>query len=121
MRRARSVHHLFFSRRPACGKEHFYVGTQRLASAQQKQQPRAEAGVDQSADAKAPVTLDGSASSDAEGAITYAWQQTSGPTVQWHGAPDTAIAGTHAQPCTSSFKLIASGLCRRTKLKNLPT
>lgn len=44
--------------------------------------PQADAGADQAVSANTLVTLDGSASSDPEGAaLTYQWRQTAGPTV----------------------------------------
>lgn len=54
--------------------------------------PVANAGADQSVASGATVSLDGSASSDADGSIvSYLWEQTSGTTVTLSGA-ETAVA-----------------------------
>ncbi|MBK1725140.1 PKD domain-containing protein [Thiocystis violacea] len=72
---------------PAYGKEHLYVGTQRLASVQQNRQPQADAGADQSVEAGAPVALDAGASSDPDGTLSaYAWVQSAGTTVELQNA-----------------------------------
>lgn len=53
--------------------------------------PTANAGTDQSVDSYATVTLNGGGSTDAEGAVTYAWTQTG-------GTPVTLDDPTAAQP-----------------------
>ncbi|MYC06806.1 MAG: hypothetical protein F4X57_06510 [Chloroflexi bacterium] len=55
--------------------------------AQQNNAPVADAGTDQTVDAGDSVSLDGSGSNDPDGdALTYAWTQTSGPSVTLAGA-----------------------------------
>ena len=48
--------------------------------------PTANAGIDQTAVSGATVTLDGSASNDLEGAVSYSWVQSSGTAVTLSGA-----------------------------------
>ncbi len=58
--------------------------------------PRADAGADQTVQAKTTVRLDGSASTDPEGdPLSYRWTQVSGPAVVLHGA-DTATPSFQA-------------------------
>jgi hypothetical protein len=56
--------------------------------------PVADAGADQNVVALDAVTLDGSASSDAESALGFAWSQVSGPAVALSGAATAAPAFT---------------------------
>lgn len=71
--------------------------------------PQADAGSDQAVSANTLVTLDGSASSDPEGAIaTYQWRQTAGPTVSLDNAAAAAPSFTApdvATTATISFEL----------------
>jgi hypothetical protein len=69
--------------------------------------PVADAGPAQSVGSNAPVTLDGTGSSDPDGhSLTYAWSQVSGPTVTVTGA-NTAHPSftTPVGPTTLSFLL----------------
>lgn len=68
---------------------------------QQNEPPTADAGPDQTAQAGALVTLDGSTSFDPEGdAITYSWIQTSGPQVSL--SDPNAVRPTFVAPEVSS-------------------
>ncbi|WP_167768516.1 PKD domain-containing protein [Haloarcula amylovorans] len=57
---------------------------------EQNQAPAADAGADQTVEEETPVTLDATGSSDSDGTVdTYAWTQTTGPSVS---LSDTAVA-----------------------------
>ena len=60
--------------------------------------PIANAGADQTVARSTAVTLDGSGSNDPEGAVTYNWVQTSGPSVTLTGA--TTVSPTFTAPDT---------------------
>ncbi|MEM1401978.1 MAG: S8 family serine peptidase [Pseudomonadota bacterium] len=67
--------------------------------------PTANAGADQSVEAGASVTLDGSQSSDSDGSIaSYEWEQTDGPTVDLSGA-DQAQASFAAPSASIDVEL----------------
>ncbi|HEX6396755.1 MAG TPA: PKD domain-containing protein, partial [Steroidobacteraceae bacterium] len=72
--------------------------------------PVSNAGADQSANKAAAVTLDGSASTDADGnALSYRWTQTSGPPVSLSSG--TASKPTFTAPATSGtlvFSLVVN-------------
>jgi hypothetical protein len=75
------------------------------------QPPAASAGPDQSVNTLAPVTLDGSGSSDPDGdtPLTYQWAQTSGPTVTL--SSPTAVSPTFTapnDPAVLTFSLIVT-------------
>ncbi len=73
--------------------------------------PTANAGPDQTLLGGALVHLDGSGSSDAEGAISYQWTQLSGPTVTLNGASSatpSCTAPVTGSNYTLSFKLIVT-------------
>lgn len=68
--------------------------------------PVAKAGSNQSVTTGATVTLDGSASADEDkDALTYAWTQTSGPTVTLSGANTAKASFTPTAAGTYGFKL----------------
>ena len=71
--------------------------------------PRANAGEDQAVAAGSRVTLDGSGSSDADGAIAgYQWAQTAGPTISLSNADQASasfVAPETDAPVTLTFRL----------------
>jgi hypothetical protein len=71
--------------------------------------PVARAGTDQTLNAGAAVTLDGSASYDPEGsAITYSWSQTGGSNVSLSGRTTASPSFTAPQPSSNSVTLTFS-------------
>lgn len=67
--------------------------------------PLANAGTDQAVDEQTPVSLDGNASSDADGSIvTWSWSQLSGEPVTLSGA-DSAVAGFTAPTTIQALEL----------------
>jgi hypothetical protein len=74
--------------------------------------PTAAAGPDQSVASAAPVTLDGSASTDPDGdALTYTWTQTAGPTVtlnDTHAVKPTFTAPTVTATTVLTFSLVVN-------------
>ncbi|UZR30222.1 PKD domain-containing protein [Methylococcus mesophilus] len=71
--------------------------------------PIANAGTDRTAGVNAPVTLDGSASSDPENdQLTYTWTQISGPPVTLAGAKGSIATFTPTEPGVYVFKLTVS-------------
>jgi hypothetical protein len=70
------------------------------------QAPTANAGTDQTVNEGAPVSLDGTGSSDPDGTIaSYAWTQTSGPAVTLTGA-DTATPSFTAPQVAANTDLV---------------
>ncbi|WP_276574004.1 chitinase [Limnobaculum eriocheiris] len=71
--------------------------------------PVANAGVSQTVDGSQPITLDGSGSTDQDGdALTYQWEQTSGPAVTLNGADKAKATFSVEQPvqhATYKFRL----------------
>ncbi|MEX2963883.1 glycosyl hydrolase family 18 protein [Microbulbifer sp. TYP-18] len=68
--------------------------------------PDADAGADQSVATPASITLDGSASSDADGdSLTYNWRQVSGTAVELQGS-DSALASFSAAQVSSAAALV---------------
>jgi mono/diheme cytochrome c family protein/cytochrome c551/c552 len=79
--------------------------------------PVAEAGANQTVNEGVAVTLDGTGSSDAEGAISYSWVQVSGPTVTLTN-PNSAMPGFNAPAINSdtvlTFQLTVSDSANQT-------
>lgn len=77
-------------------KEYAYLGSKLVAMREVGvQAPTANAGANQTVSESAPVALDGSASSDADGVVaSFAWTQMSGPTVTLTGANTAAPSFT---------------------------
>ncbi|MEW5249584.1 glycosyl hydrolase family 18 protein [Microbulbifer sp. 2201CG32-9] len=68
--------------------------------------PDADAGADQSVATPASITLDGSASSDADGdSLTYNWRQVSGTAVELQGA-DSVLASFSAAQVSSAAVMV---------------
>jgi len=68
--------------------------------------PLADAGQPQTVDGGSPVTLDGSGSTDPDGdALSYAWVQTSGPSVTLSG-PSTVAPSFTTPPRTNSAQTV---------------
>jgi MYXO-CTERM domain-containing protein len=91
------------------------VDTVQVTVVHGNQAPQADAGADQTVDRGAAVTLDGTGSSDPEGAaLTYSWSQTAGPSVSLddlHAAQPTFTAPTVTTTTVLTFDLVvADGL-----------
>lgn len=82
-------------------KEHFYLGSQRIATTEGTPGPKANAGTDQSVLHGSLVTLDGSGSTAITGTLTaYQWKQISGPSVTL--ATPSSVATTFTAPSVTA-------------------
>ncbi|WP_317932584.1 PKD domain-containing protein, partial [Halioxenophilus sp. WMMB6] len=76
--------------------------------------PVANAGSNQTVNEGASVTLNGSGSSDAEGSVTYQWQQVSGPSVTLSGANSVSPSFTAGTEGSLVFRLTVTDTAGNT-------